>query len=192
MNRPFIKLPTKIPLLLKLGLWLSKKETGKDLIPARLMTWYPRAAVGSGVLEVMTAKGKDKQEKRLLNLIRLQASLVCSCSFCIDMNAVGVNTNGITGDEIMALQGRREIYSVSSFSTKEMVALEYAVLISKTPLIFEEDFIVKLKSTFTEREIVMIASTIASVNYWARFNQALGVPPAGFNEECYISKCDLS
>lgn len=191
MDRPYIKLPSKIPFLLKLGLWISKKETGKDLIPGRLMTWYPRAAIGSGVLEVMAAKGKTRQEKRLLKLIRLQASLVCSCSFCIDMNAVGMDMTGITPDEIMALKGSLELDAVKSFSKREVIALEYAILISKTPLVFEEKFISKLKSEFSEKEIVMMASTIASVNYWARFNQSLGVLPAGFNEECLISTCAL-
>ncbi|MHB1484162.1 MAG: carboxymuconolactone decarboxylase family protein [Saccharofermentanales bacterium] len=157
-------------------------------MPGRLMTWYPRAAIGSGVLEVMAAKGKTRQEKRLLKLIRLQASLVCSCSFCIDMNAAGMDTNGITTAEIMAMKCGSELEDVKSFSKREITALEYAILMSKTPLVFEDEFVKKLKSEFSEKEIVMMASTIASVNFWARFNQALGVLPAGFNEECLISK----
>ena len=188
MERPFLKVPTKIPFLLKVGLWISKKETGKDLLPARLMTWYPRAAIGSGVLELMTAKGKNVQEKRLLNLVRLQASLICSCAFCIDMNAAGVDTNGITDDGVLALQGRRELQSVSTFSNREISALEYAVIMSNTPLVFVDNFIEKLKSEFSEKEIVMLASTIAAVNYWARLNQALGIPPAGFSEKCLSNK----
>ena len=62
---------------------------------------------------------------------------------------------------------------------------------SNTPLIFEEDFIDKLKSHFSEKEIVMLASTIASVNYWARFNQALGIPSAGFSDECMVKNQSL-
>jgi alkylhydroperoxidase family enzyme len=188
MERPFLKLPTKVPLLLKVALWISKKETGKDLLPARLMTWYPKAAIGAGVLELMTAKGKNVQEKRLLNLVRLQASFVCSCAFCIDMNAAGLDTFGITDDEILALQGRQELKSVSTFSNREILALEYAVIMSNTPLVFTDDFIEKLKCKFSEKEIIMLASTIAGVNYWARFNQALGVPSAGFSERCFINE----
>ena len=44
----------------------------------------------------------------------------------------------------------------------------------------------KIKLNFTEREIVIIASTAAQVNYWARLIQALGVPPAGFSDKCEI------
>lgn len=38
----------------------------------------------------------------------------------------------------------------------------------------------------TGREIVILASTAAQVNYWARLIQALGIPPAGFSEQCDI------
>lgn len=186
MKEAFIKPPNKIPFLLKLGLYIAKKETGKDLLPARLLSWSPRAAIGSGVLEMMTAKGKDPQEKRLLNLVRLQASLICSCAFCIDMNADGINKNGITEDELLVLQGKQEVQLVTTFSLRELLALEYAISLSSTPPKFTEKFIKNLTSEFSEKEIVMLASTIASVNYWARLNQGLGIPPAGFSDQCLL------
>jgi len=185
-----IKAPKRIPLLLRIGLYIAKKETGKDLMPARMLTWYPRAAIGSGVLEMMTAKGKNNQEMRLLNLVRLQASLICSCSFCIDMNAVGILKNGITDDELAVLQGRRKVQSVDTFSLRELLALEYAISLSRTPPDLSGQFIKNLTCEFTEAEIVMLASTIASVNYWARLNQGLGIPPAGFSDRCLLDyKC---
>ena len=186
MEKAFIKPPKKILFFLRIGLYVSKKVTGKDLLPARLLSWVPRAAIGSGVLEMMTAKGKDSQEKRLLNLVRLQASLICSCAFCIDMNAAGINTNGITEDELLVLQGKRDIQTVSTFNLHELLALQYAIILSSTPLSLTEKFIKNLTSEFSEKEIVMLASTIASVNYWARLNQGLGIPPAGFSEQCLV------
>ncbi|WKY45126.1 carboxymuconolactone decarboxylase family protein [Eubacteriaceae bacterium ES2] len=182
----FVKPPSKIPFLFKIGLLIAKKETGKDLLPARLLTWYPRAAIGSGVLEMMTAKGGNKEEQRILNLVRLQTSLICSCRFCIDMNALGIEKNGITDQELEVLQGKREIQDVNTFSLRELLALEYAVSLSITPPDLAETFIKNLTQQFSEKEIVMLASTIASVNYWARLNQGLGVPPAGFSDRCLI------
>lgn len=187
-SKTFIKPPKKIPLWLKLGLVIAKKETGKDLMPARLLTWYPRAAIGSGVLEMMTAKGKNEPERRLLNLVRLQASLICSCQFCIDMNAAGIDKHGITEEELAVLQGRRKVQTVPTFSLRELLALEYAICLSSTPLELSDQFIKNLTKEFSEAEIVMLASTIASVNYWARLNQGLGIPPAGFSDRCLLFK----
>jgi alkylhydroperoxidase family enzyme len=43
--------------------------------------------------------------------------------------------------------------------------------------------LVALKEHFSAREIVVLATTIAQVNFWSRFNQGLGVPAAGFFDE---------
>jgi len=75
---------------------------------------------------------------------------------------------------------------VSTFSVREIIAMEYAVLISQSPLLFPQEFVTNLKANFTEREVVILASTAAQVNYWARLLQALGVPPAGFSDHCEI------
>jgi alkylhydroperoxidase family enzyme len=57
-------------------------------------------------------------------------------------------------------------------------------LVSQTPLQFPHAFIAELRQQFDEREIVILASTAAQVNYWARLIQALGIPPAGFSNQC--------
>ena len=48
----FIKPPDKIPLLLKLGIMISKRVTGKDLLVPKLLAWYPKVAISSAILEV--------------------------------------------------------------------------------------------------------------------------------------------
>jgi hypothetical protein len=49
----FIAPPKKIPFYLRIGIWISKKITGKDMLPAKILAWYPKAAIGSGALEGM-------------------------------------------------------------------------------------------------------------------------------------------
>ena len=57
----------------------------------------------------------------------------------------------------------------------------YARHISSTPLKFLPEFINRLKQLVTPREMVILATTAAQVNYWARLIQALGCPPEGFS-----------
>lgn len=182
----FINPPESIPFYLKIGIWISKKITGKDLLPARILSWYPKVAISSGILESMVAKGKGFEEMRLLKLLRLQVSMVTGCAFCIDMNYVNSEINNIRADEIEVLQLKKDINEVTTFSQKEKIAIEYARYISQTPLKFPEDFVKRLKENFTESEIVIMASTCAQVNYWARLIQALGIPPAGFSDNCKL------
>jgi alkylhydroperoxidase family enzyme len=182
----FIAPPRTIPFYLKIGIWISKKITGKDLLPAHILAWYPKAAIGSGVLEALVAHHDGLLDERMLKIVRIQASFAAACPFCIDMNSFQYEESGITKDELLVLQGRKSVEEVASFSRRERLALEYARLVSKTPLQFPRVFIEELKRQFTEREIVILASTAAQVNYWARLIQALGIPPAGFSDQCEI------
>ena len=182
----FIHPPTKIPLLLKIGILIAEKVTGKKMLPARLLAWCPKAAIGSGILESLVVHKDSTLSERMLKLVRMQTSFYVSCPFCIDMNSFDYQAVSISDEEILALQGKTSLEEAAGFTDREKTALAYVKLISETPLSFPTDFIVKLKSLFTEREIVVLAATVAQVNYWARLIQALGIPPAGFSTECGI------
>ncbi len=182
----FITPPRRIPLLLRFGIWISTKVAGRELLPARLLAWYPRVLVSSGILEGLIAHRDGELDERMLKLVRLQASFEVACPFCIDMNSVDYVGRGVTPAEMAALQGRADLGAVPSFSTRERLALGYVRLISRTPLNFPRPFIEDLKAQFTEREIVILASTAAQVNYWARLIQALGVPPMGVSDQCAV------
>lgn len=178
----FIDPPGRTPALLKLGIWISEKITGKRMLPARILAWYPKAAIGSGVLESLVAHRDGKLDERMLKLVRMAASFATACPFCIDMNSYDYQSVGITDDEMLVLRGQLGPDSTPTLSVREKLAVQYARLVSQTPLKFYPDFIEQLKANFSEREIVILASTAAQVNYWARLIQALGIPPAGFSD----------
>lgn len=184
--KAFIDPPVHIPFYLRIGLWISKLATGRDLLPGRLLAWYPKTAISSGMMEALVAHQDKTLSKRILKLVRLRASFTVACPFCIDMNSYDYDQFGISSEELSALAGRSEIAAVKTFSSREIIAMEYAVLVSRTPLHFPQDFVSHLKADFTEREIVILAATAAQVNYWARLLQGLGVPPAGFSDRCGI------
>lgn len=186
----YIHPPLRIPFLLNMGIWIAEKITGKKMLPARLLAWNPKAAIGSGILESLVVHKDPTLSERMLKLVRLQTSFFVSCPFCIDMNALDYQEQSITDQEIRALQGKSSFDNADSFTEREITALEYVKLISQTPLSFPADFIQRLKSLFTEREIVVLAATVSQVNYWARLIQGLGIPPAGFTTECSILELD--
>jgi len=184
----YIKPPQRIPFLLKIGIMISNRVTNKELLAPKLLAWYPKVAISSGVLESLVAHGKKDLNKRILKLIRIQASLCVACPFCVDMNSFEYDKDGITTEEIARLTSGTPASEVDTFSTKEQLAVEYTKLISQTPTVVPASFVEELKKEFTEREIVIIASTAAQVNYWARLLVSLGVPPAGFSDSCGIDK----
>jgi len=182
MTNAFIDPPRKISIMLRFGIWVSEKITGRMMLPARILAWYPKAALGSGILESLVAHQDGALDARILKLVRMSASFAAACPFCVDMNSHEHEALGINSDEVLALRGQLSLESAATFSARERLAIQYARLISQTPLKFHPDFIDQLKANFDEREIVILASTAAQVNYWARLIQALGIPPAGFSD----------
>jgi alkylhydroperoxidase family enzyme len=178
----FIDPPANISPLLRLGIWFAEKVTGRVMLPARILAWYPKAALGSGLLEALVAHQDGALNQRMLKLVRMTASFAAACPFCVDMNSYEHETVGINADEVLAMRGQLALESVATFSARERLAIQYARMVSQTPLKFSPDFIEQVKTSFTEREMVILAATAAQVNYWARLIQALGIPPAGFSE----------
>ena len=178
----FIDPPPRPPLLLRLATRLAERIAGKRLLPARLLAWYPRAALGAGILEATITDRDGRIDRRMLKLVRLAASFATACPFCADMNAHQHREAGVTDEELAALRNQFGPDDLPSLSELERVAVRYARLASQTPLRFPADLVADLQRLFGEREIVVLAATAAQVNYWARLVQALGVPPAGFSD----------
>lgn len=178
----FISPPPRIPFYIRIGLWLARRIAGVELLPPRLLAWYPKAAISSGILEALIAHGGRPDEgrvsERMLKLVRMTVSFTVNCPFCMDMNSAGWE-DFLKNDELAALQGRKTIEETATFTHQERLAIEYARLASQTPLAFTPEFGERLQAVFTEREIVILATTAAQVNYWARLIQALGCPPVG-------------
>ena len=182
----YIRPPRRMPWLIGAMLSLVERRMGKTLFANRLLAWYPKAFWGSGLLEALVARDEPEVSARLLKLLRVYASFLVSCPFCIDLNAKEYRESGLRDEEILALRGQKRLDEVDSIGASERIALEYARCICSTPVAFPSEIMDELRSRFSARAIVVIASTCAQVNFWARLVQAFGVQPAGFSSECSI------
>ena len=182
----YIDPPKKVPLLLRFGIWITEKKLGRKIYPARILSWYPKAALGAGVMEGLIAHSEGKADERLLKLVRMQVSFLSSCPFCIDMNSFKLEILGINEEEIRALQGIRDIDDIKTFSSEEKIALKYACCLTRTPISVQAELLKEMLTVFSRQEFVVIVSTVAQVNYWTRMIQGIGVPPAGFSSTCSV------
>lgn len=172
--------PKRIPLLLRPGLWLARRITGKDPLPGRLLAHAPKTAVGFGVFELLSAHAPRDLDARTLATARIAASAKAGCPFCIDMNAATWRSAGLTEHELaILLDETAALHGDERF----VLAARYARALSDTPVVVPADLGAALQSAFSARELVVLAATIAQVNAWARFNHGLGVPAAGFFDD---------
>jgi AhpD family alkylhydroperoxidase len=172
----FVDPPRRVPLLLRAGTWLAERIAGRPLLLPRILAWYPRAAFGAGLLESTIAHRDGRIDRRVLKLTRLAASFATACPFCVEQNAQAHREAGISDAELEALRAGADPDAIASLAPLERLAVRYARLVSATPPRVPPGFAAELRATLDEREIVVLATTAAQVNYWARMAQALGVP----------------
>jgi alkylhydroperoxidase family enzyme len=97
----------------------------------------------------------------------------------MDINAAVSGKSGVPRKKIEAALGVREW---NDLSERERLALEYADRVSATPVDVPDEFFARLRSLFSEREIVELTGHIAHENYNAKSNRPLRVEPNDFCE----------
>jgi alkylhydroperoxidase family enzyme len=90
----------------------------------------------------------------------------------MDINAAVGGKAGVSREQIEAALGVRD---GTELSERERLALEYADRVSATPVDVPDEFFARLRSLFSEREIVELTGHIAHENYNAKSNRPLRV-----------------
>lgn len=150
-DKAYIEPPKKLPLFIRFGAWVSNKVVKKDIMIPKLLAWYPKTAVSSGIMESLVAHDDKEINKRILKIIRVQVSVMIACPFCIDMNAFEFDKAGLTIDEINAIKNAD--YKFHSFLEKEQLVMEYVNLVTKTPVIIPEEMVTNLHKHF-QKEVL--------------------------------------
>lgn len=174
--------PRRVPLLLRPALWLARRMTGKDPLPARLLANFPKGAVAAGLFELGAPHAPRDLDARVLAIARIVASAASGCPFCLDMNAATWRAAGLRQSELVALLNLEQA-GWTTLAEREHLAARYALAMSRTPIELGPDLTAALRGQFSSRELVVLALAIAQVNFWSRFNQGMGIPAAGFFDE---------
>ncbi len=120
-------------------------------------------------------------ELGLLALVRLRASQINGCAFCLDMHTKDARAAGETEQRLYCLQAWRE---APFYSDRERAALawtEALTLISETHA--PDDVYEQARAHFSEEEMVDLTIAIIAINGWNRlaigFRAAVGTYQVG-------------
>ena len=123
----------------------------------------------------LAASGMDS---KLLYLIKVRASQINGCAYCIDMHTKDARAAGETEQRLYELDAWRE---TPFYSERERAALEWTealTLISQTHA--PDDVFERLSSHFSEKEIVDLTYAIANINNWNRIAIAFRAVPGEY------------
>ena len=136
---------------------------------------YVNTPVGRAML-TLSAASAEGVDKALFELIKIRASQINGCAYCINMHTQDARKHGETEQRLYLLNAWRE---APAYSDRERAALawtEAVTLISKTHA--PNDVYDELRGHFSEAETVNLTMLIATINAWNRLAISLrAVPP---------------
>jgi 4-carboxymuconolactone decarboxylase len=172
----------KTKLILRFGPKMMKKLTGRrpenGLEPIAIYAHAPELLGGVLKIEQATAKA-NRVDNGLKNLAQLKASTIIGCEYCIDLGSQVARRSGLSDDKLLALSRHRDS---GLFSELEMLVLDYAAAMTRTPVEVSDELFAALRERLNEAQMVELTSVIALENMRSRFNWALDVTAAGFSE----------
>lgn len=110
--------------------------------------------------------GKSGLDKALVHLLKIRASQINGCAYCVDMHVKEARNDGLGEQWIALVSVWRE---ASVFSAKERALLAWVDSVTKISEtgIPDADY-EGLKPHFSEKEIVNLTVAIGTINIWNR------------------------
>jgi AhpD family alkylhydroperoxidase len=138
--------------------------------------------VTPGIIQAML--GLERQvhqarlDEKLLNLVRMRASQINGCAYCLDMHSKDARANGETEQRLYGLNAWRE---TPYYSERERAALEWTeALTLVTPAGIADDVFERVRAQFSEQELAHLTLAIVSINGWNRLNIAARTVPGDY------------
>ena len=122
------------------------------------------------LLKAVSALEKAVQDsgfdRKLTHLVKLRASQINGCAYCVDMHVKEARHDGETEQRIHLISAWRES---PLYSERERAALEWTEALTLLPQSRANDeFYEPLKAHFSDVEIVQLTVLIAAINVWNR------------------------
>jgi AhpD family alkylhydroperoxidase len=111
-------------------------------------------------------KKSSKLEPSLLELVKMRASQINGCAFCLDMHSKDARAEGETEQRLYALSAWKE---APFFTDRERAALAWTEAITLiTQGHVTDDVYETAKERFTDEELVNLTWAIVAINSWNR------------------------
>ncbi len=121
------------------------------------------------------ALGKSGLENSLLELVRLRASQLNGCAYCVNMHANDARKAGETEARLQTLTAWQE---TPFFTPRERAALAWVESLTLLSIHHApQDQYQALLEHFSEVEVVNLTLAIATINAWNRFGVGFAMVP---------------
>jgi AhpD family alkylhydroperoxidase len=113
-------------------------------------------------------------EPSLLELVKMRASQINGCAYCLDMHSKDARRRGETEQRLYLLNGWRESPLYTERERAALAWTEALTLIAETHA--PDEVYEQVRAQFTEAEVVNLTTAIGVINLWNRLMIALRAP----------------
>jgi AhpD family alkylhydroperoxidase len=138
--------------------------------------------VGHGAYRAMAALEQHVHqsglEQPLIHLVKLRASYMNGCAYCIDMHSKDARAEGETEQRIYAVPVWRE---TPFFSPRERAALEWTETVTNIGQRgVPDDVYASARKEFSEEELVELTMAVIAINGWNRLAISFASEPGSY------------
>jgi len=130
-------------------------------------------ALAPDAFDAVTALGqaaaKAGLDKQLLEMIKLRASQINGCAFCVQFHVLQGERLGMPADKLNLVVVWRE---APLFSARERAALAWTEALTLLTQGVSDEVYAQASAEFSEKELAYLTAAVASINAWNRFGAA--------------------
>ena len=136
-------------------------------------TKYLTSGLGRAMLN-LSSEAEAGLERPLFELVKIRASQINGCAYCLDMHTKDARLAGETEQRIYALNAWRE---TPFFTDRERAALEWTEAVTRVGETHVPDDIYKrVAAQFDEAELVALTFGVVVINSWNRLAVSFRAP----------------
>jgi len=126
------------------------------------------------MLQMQQAVEASGLEPSLLELVKIRASQINGCAYCLDMHTKDARAIGETEQRIYALNAWRE---APFYSDRERAALDWTEAVTRlADTHVPDDVYERVRAEFEENEVVALTFAVVAINSWNRISVAFRTP----------------
>jgi AhpD family alkylhydroperoxidase len=157
----------------------EREADGRHREEAARLDWATLAPEAYKAMIRLDTAAKLGVEPTLLNLVKIRASQLNHCAFCLDMHTKEALAAGESAERIIQLDAWSE--SKHFYTAKELAALELteAVTVLTDGFVSDEVF-AKAANEFDDTELARLIVAITAINAWNRLGVSTRMVPGHY------------
>jgi AhpD family alkylhydroperoxidase len=122
-------------------------------------------------------------EPALLELVKMRASQINGCAYCLDMHSKDARAAGETEQRLYALNAWRE---TPFYTDRERAALEWTEALTLiTQGHVPDEVYESARKHFSEKELVDLTAAVVAINAWNRIAISLRAAPGTYQPSAH-------